>query len=328
MAYLNFKEFERNKQYWKILVTSQSKKKQNIISNDDLNTSYMFNTERTKDTRAKSPRKSRRGFSVIWMWLLVAGAHTARPWADRAEGCLTRERRLSWMWSSKGWKFLCMILLRKDSTEQFSRLAGFWKGPSLPWTNSWETSSLLNSTSSLTFSLVLSIPLPCLLKALQYGPQPPGATSKLRRSLFCFFSDSLLLYPWSLEPQGGFLEGFETGTWKNHEQLLLTVQTWGLRNRSEPFRTVPETSAPRKLARKINSVQRIPGVGRHGQGRAIPDAVVPTWEYESSNLWTHSRTPICYIEYVFRLNDAGKNPGKNPCKRDLFSSFLWNTYPN
>ena len=47
MAYLNFKEFERNKQYWKILVTSQSKKKQNIISNDDLNTSYMFNTEYT-----------------------------------------------------------------------------------------------------------------------------------------------------------------------------------------------------------------------------------------------------------------------------------------
>jgi ribosomal protein S17E len=47
MAYLNFKEFERNKQYWKILVTSQSKKKQNIISNDDLNTSYMLNTKYT-----------------------------------------------------------------------------------------------------------------------------------------------------------------------------------------------------------------------------------------------------------------------------------------
>ena len=215
-----------------------------------------------------------------------------------------------------------MILVRKDSTEQFSRQAGFWKGPSLPWTNSWETSSLLNSTSSLTFSLVLSIPLPCLLKPLQYGPQPPGATSKSRRSLFCFFSDSLLLYPWSLEPQGGSLEGFETGTWKNQEQLLLTVQTWGLRNRSEPFRTVPETSAPRKLARKISSVQRIPGVGRHGQGRAIPDAVVPTWEYESSNLWTHSRTPICYIEYVFRLNDAGKNPGKNRVKEICFTQVF------
>ena len=49
----------------------------------------------------------------------------------------------------------------------------------------------------LHISFVLSIPLPCLLKALQYGPQPPGATSKSRRSLFCFFSDSLLLYPWS-----------------------------------------------------------------------------------------------------------------------------------
>ena len=138
---------------------------------------------------------------------------------------------------------------------------------------------------------------------------------------------SRVKHPSALSAQG-LAVCFETGTWKNQEQLLLTVQTWGLRNRSEPFRTVPETSAPRKLARKISSVQRIPGVGRHGQGRAIPDAVVPTWEYESSNLWTHSRTPICYIEYVFPLNDAGKNPGKNLCKRDLFSSFLWNTYPN
>ena len=65
---------------------------------------------RTKGTKARSPRRSRRVCSAIWMWLLVAGAHTAGPWADRTEGCLTRERRLSWMWSSEEWKFLSLSL--------------------------------------------------------------------------------------------------------------------------------------------------------------------------------------------------------------------------
>ena len=90
---------------------------------------------------------------------------------------------------------------------------------------------------------------------------------------------------------------FFGGVWKLWRNI--SVQSWALQNRSEPFwrsakpfRTVLGTSALGKLSRKL-------GIGRHGQGWAIPDALVPTWKYNPSS---PSRTPpLALYIYIYIL---------------------------
>ena len=135
--------------------------------------------------------------------------------------------------------------VRKDSTEQFSRQVRFWKGPRLPWTNSWETSSLLWSTSSFTFSLVLSMPSHCLFKDL-------GGEVAFPLSFFWLLSLVALALGatgrlcgrfWKCETGGTALDRFLGGFGSCGEifpckvEVCRTVpnRSGGLQNRSEPF---------------------------------------------------------------------------------------------
>ena len=153
-----------------------------------------------------------------------------------------------------------MIFVEKDSTEQFWRQARFWKGPRLPWTNSWETSSLwfphpvspsplcsecLCTACSKTYKLAEKFPLSFFwfiaLIALVLGA--PGR-------LFGRF------WKCDLQKQEKLLSTVFWEVWKLWRHI--SVKTWGLQNCSEPFWrsaepfwTVLETFAPRKLARKF-----------------------------------------------------------------------------
>ena len=126
----------------------------------------------------------------------------------------------------------------------------------------------LISTSSFTFSLVLRMPLHCLFKDLQIGGEVPFVVFLIH----CSYS----LGPWShreafwkvlkmrLAKTGKTALDRFWEVWKLRRNI--SVKTWGLQNRSEPFWrsaepfwTVLETFAPRKLARKFVLCAKNPG---------------------------------------------------------------------
>ena len=180
-----------------------------------------------------------------------------------------------------------MIFVEKDSTEQFSRQARFWKGPRLPWTNSWETSSLwfphpvspsplcsecLCTACSKTYKLAEKFPLSFFwfiaLIALVLG-----ATGRLfGRFWKCDLQKQEKLLSTVF---GRFGSCGEIFPWKPEVCRTVLNRSGGLQNRSEPFwRPLRQENWHVNLF----SVPRIPGVGRHGQGWTIPDAVVPAWK--------------------------------------------------
>ena len=142
------------------------------------------------------------------------------------------------------------------------------KGARLPWTNSWETSSLwfphpvspsplcsacLCTACSKTYKLAEKFPLSFFwfiaLIALVLGA--PGR-------LFGRF------WKCDLQKQEKLLSTVFWEVWKLWRHI--SVKTWGLQNRSEPFWrsaepfwTVLETFAPRKLARKFVLCAKNPG---------------------------------------------------------------------
>ena len=154
--------------------------------------------------------------------------------------------------------------VRTDSTEQFSRQVRFWKGHAF---HEQTAEKLPAFCSYIQFHL-----LPCAQHAFALPVQRLRRRSCLPFVVFLTpFSDSL--GPWSSVALWKVLKmrnrrncswPFFWGVWKLWRNI--SVQSWCLQNRSEPFRrsaepfrTVLETSALRKVSRKWVLCAKNPG---------------------------------------------------------------------